>query len=47
MPGSWWSDWSQWLNAYKGKEVTPPEKSGNSKYPVIEPAPGRYVKEKA
>ncbi len=45
--GSWWSDWSHWLKQHSGGERTARVKPGNAKYKVIEPAPGRYVKEKA
>ncbi|HTA84245.1 MAG TPA: class I poly(R)-hydroxyalkanoic acid synthase [Bacteroidia bacterium] len=43
--GSWWTPWTAWLKKASGKEITPPAKAGNDKYKVIEPAPGRYVKE--
>jgi polyhydroxyalkanoate synthase len=46
-PGSWWTDWSGWLAGFGGKQVAAPQKPGNAKYKTIEPAPGRYVKEKA
>src|SRR4051794_23805087 len=46
-PGSWWTDWSAWLAQFGGKQVAAPKKPGQGKYKVIEPAPGRYVKEKA
>jgi polyhydroxyalkanoate synthase subunit PhaC len=50
-PGSWWTDWSNWLNGHAGKQIAAPKGYGNStgklKYKVIEPAPGRYVKVKA
>jgi polyhydroxyalkanoate synthase len=46
-PGSWWTDWSGWLAGFGGKQVAAPKKPGNAKYKTIEPAPGRYVKEKA
>lgn len=45
--GSWWSDWSAWLKQYAGGEVAARTKPGNTRYKPIEPAPGRYVKEKA
>jgi polyhydroxyalkanoate synthase len=46
-PGSWWTDWSDWLKGYAGKQIAAPKTYGSRKYKVIEPAPGRYVKAKA
>src|SRR5215216_835710 len=43
--GSWWEDWSKWLDAHSGAMVTPPD-TGSENYPPIEDAPGTYVKEK-
>jgi polyhydroxyalkanoate synthase len=45
--GSWWADWNRWLAQYSGGTVAAPKKYGNAQYKVIEPAPGRFVKEKA
>jgi polyhydroxyalkanoate synthase len=45
--GSWWPRWSQWLEQFKGGERAAPEQTGNAHYRAIEPAPGRYVKQKA
>jgi polyhydroxyalkanoate synthase len=42
-PGSWWPTWTQWLDGYGGKKVKPKANLGSDDYPVIEPAPGRYV----
>lgn len=42
---SWWIHWSKWLKGHSGKQINAPLKQGNVKYKVIEPAPGRYVKE--
>jgi polyhydroxyalkanoate synthase len=47
-PGSWWTDWAQWLKGHAGKQIPAPKAYGNGKaYKAIEPAPGRYVKAKA
>lgn len=46
-PGSWWPEWIAFVNKHAGKKVAAPRKYGNKQYPVIEPAPGRYVKVKA
>ncbi len=45
--GSWWPLWIDWLKQFAGKDKAAPKKPGNRKYKPIEPAPGRYVKEKA
>ncbi len=46
-PGSWWTDWAQWLAGHAGQRIPAPKGYGNRKYKAIEPAPGRYVKRKA
>lgn len=47
-PGSWWTDWSDWLKPHAGKQVAAPKAYGKGRqYTAIEPAPGRYVKAKA
>jgi polyhydroxyalkanoate synthase len=46
-PGSWWTDWSEWLKTHAGKLVAPPKTYGNAHHKVIEPAPGRYVRQRA
>jgi polyhydroxyalkanoate synthase len=46
-PGSWWTDWSQWLKTHAGKQIAAPRSYGKGKYKVIEAAPGRYVKARA
>ena len=46
-PGSWWTDWSNWLKGHAGKPVAAPKTYGSRMHQAIEPAPGRYVKAKA
>ncbi|PWW46334.1 polyhydroxyalkanoate synthase [Melaminivora alkalimesophila] len=47
-PGSWWEDWAAWLRRHAGKQVAAPKNYGRGrKYKAIEPAPGRYVQQKA
>jgi polyhydroxyalkanoate synthase len=46
-PGSWWPDWLDWLAGHSGAPRRAPRRLGNREYPVLEPAPGRYVKVKA
>lgn len=45
-PGSWWTDWASWLVPHAGRQVPAPKSAGSRRHPVIEPAPGRYVKQK-
>ncbi|MBP6188143.1 MAG: class I poly(R)-hydroxyalkanoic acid synthase [Azonexus sp.] len=44
--GSWWADWADWLKPLSGEQRAP-RKPGNANYKPIEPAPGRYVRERA
>ncbi|NMM77027.1 class I poly(R)-hydroxyalkanoic acid synthase [Acidovorax sp. SRB_14] len=47
-PGSWWTDWSTWLQAHAGAQIPAPKTYGKgAKFKAIEPAPGRYVQQKA
>ena len=41
--GSWWPDWDAWMSEHDGGEAAPRE-PGDGALPVIEDAPGRYVK---
>ena len=44
MPGSWWTDWSAWLQTQATDQIAARATLGNADFPEIEPAPGRYVK---
>jgi polyhydroxyalkanoate synthase len=44
--GSWWLSWEQWMSDKSGKQIPAPVAEGSKEFPVIEPAPGRYVTEK-
>ena len=46
-PGSWWTDWAAWLRGHAGRQVAAPRGYGDRQHRVIEPAPGRYVKQRA
>ncbi len=45
--GSWWPHWIAWLKQYGGKTIPARKTLGNADFRPTEPAPGRYVKEKA
>jgi polyhydroxyalkanoate synthase len=45
--GSWWNDWLVWMKRFTDGEKAASKAYGNSKFKPIEPAPGRYVKERA
>jgi polyhydroxyalkanoate synthase len=47
VEGSWWPTWVAWLDPHAGALRAAPRRAGNRRYPVIEPAPGRYVKARA
>ena len=44
--GSWWPRWESWLKKRSGKQV-PARKPGDSNHPVLEAAPGSYVRIRA
>jgi polyhydroxyalkanoate synthase subunit PhaC len=46
-PGSWWPDWDTWMKRHSDGMIAAPDKQGNAQYSPIEPAPGRYVKQKS
>lgn len=43
--GSWWEDWTKWLEPHSGEKVDPPG-VGSEEYPPVEDAPGTYVRER-
>jgi polyhydroxyalkanoate synthase subunit PhaC len=45
--GSWWPEWAGWLKPHAGAQNAAPRALGSARYRPIEPAPGRYVKQKA
>ena len=45
-PGSWWTDWDQWLSKLSGEQV-PARQPGEGKLEPLGDAPGTYVKVKA
>jgi polyhydroxyalkanoate synthase len=47
MPGSWWPEWMKWLKPFGGKMVAARKKLGGKRHEEIEPAPGRYARERA
>jgi len=46
MPGSWWTEWMKWLRPQAGPMVAARRKLGDAKHKPIEPAPGRYARER-
>jgi polyhydroxyalkanoate synthase len=45
--GTWWEDWSTWIAGQGGPKVAAPAKLGSKDHPVIESAPGSYVRVRA
>ncbi|MFL0801670.1 MAG: class I poly(R)-hydroxyalkanoic acid synthase [Agarilytica sp.] len=44
--GSWWNDWHVWLSEKSGTMVKAKKVGAKKKYPVLEDAPGSYVKKR-
>jgi polyhydroxyalkanoate synthase subunit PhaC len=44
--GTWWQDWTEWIAKQGGPKVAAPRRLGSKDYPVIEAAPGSYVRAK-
>ncbi len=45
--GSWWLHWIEWLGQRAGKQVPARGRLGSTRHEPIEPAPGRYVKQRS
>jgi polyhydroxyalkanoate synthase len=42
--GSWWPEWTRWLERHSGARTAPPEMGcAAAGYPVLDDAPGQYV----
>ena len=46
VAGSWWPCWTSWLSKHSGRKIEARKSLGSHAFPVIEAAPGRYVKDK-
>ena len=44
--GSWWEDWAAWICRRSGPQRKAPASLDSPAYPALEPAPGRYVRER-
>ncbi|OFC69670.1 PHA/PHB synthase family protein [Alteromonas confluentis] len=42
--GSWWPNWHEWLISHRKTKVNAPQPGEHENYPIIEAAPGSYVK---
>jgi polyhydroxyalkanoate synthase len=47
VPGSWWPRWATWLKQHADGDVAARGRLGSKVHAPVEPAPGRYVKQKA
>jgi polyhydroxyalkanoate synthase len=47
VDGTWWEDWAIWAAAQGGPKVAAPREVGSEDHPVLEAAPGTYVRTRA
>jgi polyhydroxyalkanoate synthase len=45
--GTWWEDWTKWIDRQCGPKVAAPRVLGSKEHPPIEPAPGSYVRSRS
>jgi len=46
VQGSWWPDYTSWLESRSGGMKQRPRKLGSPKFPPLDPAPGTYILER-
>jgi polyhydroxyalkanoate synthase subunit PhaC len=46
QPGTWWEVWADWMVSRSGDEVPVAGHLGSAVHPVLEPAPGKYVRDR-
>jgi len=44
-PGSWWEPWADWVTARAGQRRAAAETLGSEEHHILDPAPGRYVRD--
>ena len=44
--GSWWTHWARWLGRRGGGRIAAPVIAGSTRHRPLEPAPGRYVRQR-
>jgi polyhydroxyalkanoate synthase len=44
--GSWWEVWADWTIERSGDAVTAPTRLGSERHPMLQPAPGSYVRDR-
>jgi polyhydroxyalkanoate synthase len=43
--GSWWQAWADWITVRAGDQRPAPAELGSERHPVLDPAPGLYVRD--